>query len=53
MIEILQDLLLMDGQGRYVWFVISFFLLIILINLYVPYKQIKLIKHQHSQNTKE
>ena len=53
MMEILQDLFFMDGQGQYVWFVISFFLIIILINLYVPHKQIKLIKHQHSQNTKE
>jgi len=53
MMEILRDIFFMDGQGQYVWFVISFFLIIILINLYVPYKQIKLIKHQHSQNTKE
>ena len=25
MMEILQDLFFMDGQGQYVWFVISFF----------------------------
>ena len=53
MMDIIQGLFFMDGQGKNVWFVISFFLIIILINLYLPYKQIKIIKHQHSQNTKE
>ncbi|MDP6916391.1 MAG: hypothetical protein QF895_00340 [SAR86 cluster bacterium] len=51
--DILQDLFLMDGQGKYVWFVVAFFLITILVNLYLPYKQIKLIKKQHSQTTKE
>jgi hypothetical protein len=51
--DIIQNLFYMDGQGKYVWFVICFFLVTIFINFYLPNQQIKLIKKEHSQGIKE
>ena len=42
----LKNLLLMDGQGLFVWFVVFIFIIVILINWYLPYKYMRIIKKE-------
>ena len=45
--SILNNLLLMDGQGLYVWAVLLILIFVIVLNLYLPHKNLKKIKLVH------
>ena len=47
------DLLIMDGQGKYVWFVLLVFLFVIFLNYYLPYRTIRKIQEENSQASEE
>ena len=51
--EFIQDLLIMDGQGKYVWFVLLVFLIVIFLNYYLPYRTIRKIQKENSQSREE
>lgn len=51
--ELIQELFLMDGQGKYVWFVLLIFFIIIFFNYYLPYREIKKIQEESSQYNEE
>ena len=51
--EFIQDLLIMDGQGKYVWFVLLVFLIVIFLNFYLPYRTIRKIQEENSQASEE
>ena len=53
MLEFIRDLFLMDGQGKYVWFVLLIFFIVICFNYYLPYRTIRKIKEENSQHTGE
>ena len=45
--SILNNLLLMDGKGLYVWAVLLILIFVIVLNLYLPHKNLKKIKLVH------
>ena len=45
--SILNNLLLMDGQGLYIWAVLLISIFVIVLNLYLPHKNLKKIKLVH------
>jgi hypothetical protein len=51
--EFIQNLLIMDGQGKYVWFVLLVFLIVIFLNYYLPYRTIRKIQEENSQSSEE
>ena len=51
--EFIKDLLLMDGQGTYVWFVLLVFFIVVSLNYYLPYRAIRKIKEESSEASGE
>ena len=51
--EFIKDLLLMDGQGTYVWFVLLVFVVVVSLNYYLPYRAIRKIKEESSESRGE
>ena len=51
--EYIKNLLVMDGQGKYVWFVLLVFFIVVSLNYYVPYRAIKKIKEESSESSGE
>ena len=51
--EYIKNLLVMDGQGKYVWFVLLVFFIVVSLNYYLPYRAIKKIKEESSESNGE
>tara|TARA_Y100001970_G_C14233995_1_gene860658 strand:- start:1087 stop:1239 length:153 start_codon:yes stop_codon:yes gene_type:complete len=49
--EIISELIFMDGKGAYVWSVLIIFFVILFINIHLPRKELRKLKYLKSKDT--